>query len=441
MNNFEKENISIARKILLIFVAVLLVQIFLFAISLSLATTSLVEDVIHMRIEDYLRNAELLDNGVGDNAFLTETSGEYIECVIISINEDGEDVITYSEGLAKLVSATQLQEIIDEAYRNADKDRHYSYITTSFNYIYYGSSLTNNNTLVIGFSSDAYLNESIFNLIMVVVGVYAIIYFTGAAIILLWAKNVVDRLNKLCDFVVDMPNEDYKKAYLDAGDDEIYTLSVKIDEMRRTILNDEAKKNAMLQNVSHDLKTPVAVIRSYAEAIEDGIEDISATSIIISQCNKLEKKIKQFIEFNKLEQIHSSDLKNEVPMKPLILELVSSLKYLTHNLIIETELDDTCFYGKAENYYIVCENIYENAIRYANTTIKIRLKEGKLSFFNDGRPIDEQFINQGFKPYENGSEGKFGLGMSIVCRTLDIFNMKIDVKNVIGGVVFTINKK
>ena len=441
MNRIEKENISISRKILLIFVAVLLVQMFLFAISLSLATASLVEDVTHMRIEDYLRNAELLDNGSGDNEFLTETSGEYIECVIISLNEEGEDQFTYSAGLAKLVSATQLQSIIDEAYRYADQDRHYGYITTSFNYIYYGSSLTNNNTLVIGFSSDTYLNNSIFNLIMVVVGVYTIIYFLGAIIILFWARNVVNRLNKLCDFVVEMPNNDYKISYYDDGDDEIYTLSSKIDEMRRTILNDEARKNTMLQNVSHDLKTPVAVIRSYAEAIEDGIEDISSTSIIISQCNKLEKKIKRFIEYNKLEQLSGEKISHKVEMKKIILELINNLKYLTNNLNIETELDNTCFYGKQENYYIICENIVENAIRYAKTTIKIKLKDGQLSFFNDGKPIDEQFINQGFKPYEKGSEGKFGLGMSIVCRTLDIFGMKLVVENVSGGVLFTIKRK
>ena len=440
MNRVQKENISIARKILLIFVAVLLIQIFLFAISLSFATISLVEDVTHLRIEDYLRNAELLDNGVGDNEFLKETSGQYLECVIISLNEDGKDKITYSDGLAKLVSATQLQTIIDEAYQHAGNERHYGYITTSFNYIYYGSALTNNNTLVIGFSSDAYLNTSIFNLIMVVVGVYTIIYFFGAAIILFWARNVVKRLNNLCDFVDEMPNNEYKKSYNDDGDDEIYTLSTKIDEMHRTILNDAAAKNAMLQNVSHDLKTPVAVIRSYAEAIEDGIEDVSATNIIIAQCNKLEKKIKRFIEYNKLEQLSAEKLSYKVEMKEIILELVSNLKYLT-NIKIETELDNTCFYGRAENYYIVCENIVENAIRYAKNKIKITLQDGVLYIFNDGKPIDEQFINQGFKPYEKGSEGKFGLGMSIVSRTLDIFDMKLSVKNVLGGVLFTIKKK
>ena len=129
-----------------------------------------------------------------------------------------------------------------------------------------------------------------------------------------------------------------------------------------------------------------------------------------------------------------------VKMKELILELVSNCKYLT-NINIETKLDDTVFYGRYENYYVVCENIVENAIRYANEVIKITLKDGELSIYNDGKHLDEQFINQGFKPYEKGSEGKFGLGMSIVCRTLDLFKMKLEAKNLKKGVVFIIKQR
>ena len=105
------------------------------------------------------------------------------------------------------------------------------------------------------------------------------------------------------------------------------------------------------------------------------------------------------------------------------------------------DLDDTVFYGRYENYYTVCENIIENSVRYANGIISITLHEGVLTIYNDGKHIDEKFIKEGFKPYEKGSEGKFGLGMSIVCRTLDIFGMKLSVRNEDVGVTFIIKKK
>ena len=61
--------------------------------------------------------------------------------------------------------------------------------------------------------------------------------------------------------------------------------------------------------------------------------------------------------------------------------------------------------------------------------------------YNDGEAIDEQFLNSVFRPYEKGSKGQFGLGMSIVKKTIDFFGMNLSVRNEEGGgVSFIINK-
>jgi two-component system sensor histidine kinase CssS len=274
----------------------------------------------------------------------------------------------------------------------------------------------------------------------VVIILYTVIFVIGAIIILWWSHSVVKRLDKLCNFIVNMPENEYKRVYIDDGDDEIYQLSLKIDDMRRTIVHDAIAKQAMLQNVSHDLKTPIAVIKSYAEAMEDGIEDISATQTIIEQCNKLEKKVKRFIEFNKLEYLSDEETNEYVLMKEVIIDVVHNYKHISH-VKINVSLDDTVFNGRYENYHTICENIIENALRYAKEVINITLKDNVLTIYNDGKHIDKQFVSEGFKPHDKGSEGKIGLGMSIVCRTLDILNMKLDVKNEEVGVSFIITKK
>ena len=232
----------------------------------------------------------------------------------------------------------------------------------------------------------------------------------------------------------------YLESYLDDGDDEIEVLSQKVEDMRQTILRDEANKNLILQNISHDLKTPLAVIKSYAEAIGDGIEGIESTEIIIKQVSKLEKKVKNLIEFNKLEYLLAQNTLEEVSMKPIILEIVNNCKHIS-NLEFDVLLDDTKFVGKYENYYIVVENIIDNALRYAKSYIAITLDKGVLKIQNDGEPISNIFIENGFRPYEKGHNGKFGLGMSIVSRTLEYFNMNLIVKNEEDGVSFTISKK
>ena len=73
--------------------------------------------------------------------------------------------------------------------------------------------------------------------------------------------------------------------------------------------------------------------------------------------------------------------------------------------------------------------------------IKIVLRKDRLRIYNDGDPIDSQFLNSVFKPYEKGSNGNFGLGMSIVKKTLDFFGLNLSVKNEeFGGVSFIITK-
>ena len=432
MNSKGKK--SIFRKLLIIILVVFLTELTLFAFSLSIATDKLVDKVSRIRLEDYLKTAQLLDDPLGETL---ETPGHNIESIVISIYDHSDPIV--SDGIYDLLSATEIEKIINEASTVSFLDYKHGTIEHGSNVIYYAYTATQYDTIVIGVCSDDYLNESIMDLIVVVVVLYTLIFLIAAIVTLVWARLLVKRLKKLCTFVNDMPSKEYKETYIDEGKDELYNLSIQIDQMRQTILKDEATKQAMLQNVSHDLKTPIAVIKSYAEAIEDGVEDVAATHIIIEQCNKLEKKVKNFIEFNRLEYLNEA-AKEEVLMKTIIEKIVRNHKHLLHVDIIE-DLDDSIFIGRYENYFTVCENLIENALRYAVKVIKITIKDGVLTVYNDGKPIDEKFIKEGFKPYEKGSEGKFGLGMSIVCRTLDIFGKKLIVKNEDVGVSFTIMNK
>lgn len=432
MKETQKGKRSIFRKILIIVLSVFIIESALFAFSFAIASDRLVGDVTNIRLEDYLKTAQLLD----DPFESVETPGEGIERIVIKLYDDTIDI---SEGTEALLTTTEIEQIIQEAKNVSFNEYNHGSFRHGSQDVYYAYTATKLDTIVIAICSDSYLNSSIMDLIVLVSLLYVSIFLIAIVIILLWIHHLVRRLNRLCTFVTEMPEEDYKKSYIDDGDDELYTLSNEVEKMRQTILNDEAQKQAMLQNVSHDLKTPIAVIRSYVEAIEDGVEDINSTKIIIEQCDKLERKVKAFIEFNRLEYLNE-EVKNPIVIKEIIEAIVLSLKHLV-DVEIKCDLDESVFYGRYENYYTVCENIIENAVRYANKVIDIKLKDNVLTIYNDGKHIDEKFITEGFKPYEKGSEGKFGLGMSIVCRTLDIFNMKLEVKNEEVGVTFTIKNK
>ena len=384
----------------------------MFIVSLSLTTSGLRRSVTHTIIQNYLTSAKYIDNGTNVDELHNLTSNE-VESIIIA-----SDIITKSEGVSDWANDDVVNRIVEVVKLNAQPEVFFEGETpVAAGTLYYSAIKTSNETIIIGISTGNYLNADFFNM-----------------------RSLVGRINKLCSFVENMPTNNYKEIYIDEGDDEILQLSLKIDDMRRTIIKDEKVKESMLQNISHDLKTPIAVIRSYAEAIGDGVEDISATEIIIDQSKKLEKKVKQLIEFNKLEYLTTEGKMEAVKMNQILTKIVNNCKHLS-NLSFITDLDGSIFFGKYENYFMVCENIIENAIRYAKSKIIITLKDGVLKIYNDGKHIDEQFVEFGFKPYEKGSDGKFGLGMSIVCRTLDYFNMKVTAENNEVGVTFTIQAK
>ena len=165
------------------------------------------------------------------------------------------------------------------------------------------------------------------------------------------------------------------------------------------------------------------------------------------QINKL-KRIAKFIEENDVDVCFFQEVA-QLELNEIIIDNIrkDNNAYLIKTYLNKDEVEGNIEFDKDRYEYVVNVLYDVDKIKIYPTAssekskIKIELNNGELSFFNDGKPIDEQFINQGFKPYEKGSEGKFGLGMSIVCRTLEIFNMKLDVKNVKDGVLFTIKKK
>ena len=77
-------------------------------------------------------------------------------------------------------------------------------------------------------------------------------------------------------------------------------------------------------------------------------------------------------------------------------------------------------------------------MRYAKSKIKITIKNKKITLYNDGENIDEDIVNNIFNPYTKGAKGQFGLGLSIVKRSLSLIKYDISVKNEKKGVTFTI---
>ncbi|MFU8792561.1 MAG: ATP-binding protein [Acholeplasmataceae bacterium] len=281
-------------------------------------------------------------------------------------------------------------------------------------------------TQQIGVSFNAFIQISFISILLL-----------GNLIVLLWSRLTVDRVKRLSAEVDGLVRNNYQEPVEIEGKDEITELAYAIERMRQAIDKNEKTKQEMLQNISHDFKTPIAVIQSYAEAILDGVSDVNEAAVIIKQADLLNLKVKQLLELNKLEYLKDPDQFETIYIKDIITNIINNQKYRS-DLVFETELDDSTYFAIKENLYTAFNNIIDNAIRYAKTKVVVKLKNKKLTFYNDGEPIHQKFIDQLFQPYEKGQKGQFGLGMSIAQKTVNHFNLTLKVENINQGVMFTI---
>lgn len=310
--------------------------------------------------------------------------------------------------------------------------------------VYYYSTITSNNTKKIALTGSSYINDmriSIFKIILLVVGITFIIV---SMVILIWSNSLVNRIKKLKEKIDNLNNDNYNHKIKYDYEDEISTLEVALEKMRVYLKEEEEYKNQMYQNISHDFKTPITVMKSYIEAFEDGvITDKEAVKVSKEQLSKLEGKVHSLLYLNKLNYFKDKKdiIKERCDVSKVVFDSVDKFSLVRNDVKFTLDIDEknTIFKGSSEMWEAIIGNILNNFIRYANKEIKITIKNNKIILFNDGPNIDKDVLNNIFSPFEKGVNGVFGLGLSIVKKTLTFLNYDINIQNTKNGVKFIIS--
>lgn len=310
--------------------------------------------------------------------------------------------------------------------------------------VYYYSTITSNNTKKIALTGSSYINDmriSIFKIILLVVGITFIIV---SMVILIWSNSLVNRIKKLKEKIDNLNNDNYNHKIKYDYEDEISTLEVALEKMRVYLKEEEEYKNQMYQNISHDFKTPITVMKSYIEAFEDGvIADKEAVKVSKEQLSKLEGKVHSLLYLNKLNYFKDKKdiIKERCDVSKVVFDSVDKFSLVRNDVKFTLDIDEknTIFKGSSEMWEAIIDNILNNFIRYANKKIKITIKNNKIILFNDGPNIDKDVLNNIFSPFEKGVNGVFGLGLSIVKKTLTFLNYDINIQNTKNGVKFIIS--
>jgi len=273
---------------------------------------------------------------------------------------------------------------------------------------------------------------------------FALSFGITITIIYFWNRRLVRKLELFKEEIDNMVNDNYEVDFIDNEYDitELDSVSAAFYRMMESIRSQEEYKSQVFQSISHDFKTPLAVIKSHLEALEDGmLSNKEFENVIKTQFGKLEFKVNSLLYLNKLNYLKDVEqFKNKnIDIQPIIESSVEKFKYQRPELNFKIKLiGNTIFRGNIDSWETIIDNLLNNFIRYAETEITITLRNNELKLYNDGPSIDENIFVDIFSPYKKGLKGLFGLGLSIVKRTLNMLEYDISVKNEKKGISFII---
>ena len=237
-----------------------------------------------------------------------------------------------------------------------------------------------------------------------------------------------------------VPNKEIQMPTIQSGD-EIEQLSNNFKKMIQKIEQYDATQKGMLQNTSHELKTPIMSIQGYAEGILDGVlegdEAMEALNIIISESKRLKKTIDEVLYLSKIENQHLTLKKSFVGLEDLVTSAMRTVKPLADEkgIIITFEITDPIlddYLMDGEKILRCLINLLGNATRYAKSEVHLILSvDHKLiiSVKDDGDGFSEDALKLAFDRFYKGTQGGKGLGLTITKAIIDAHGGQIKLEN------------
>lgn len=370
------------------------------------------------------------EEDINNNKISTEVAYLYI---------NSNNIISISNNISKIIDIKDINKLVS----NLDLSKETGKFKHKRNTYYYVVS-GNINQVKVALTNDNYITEMKQEIYLIIFRLIGIPFTLVSLFILAWSNNLVNRITKIKEKIDNLNNENYTPKPVDSRYiDELYILDKAVVDMQQYLKEQEEYKNQMYQNISHDFKTPITVMTSYIEAYEDGIEsNEEAIKVLKEQLKKLETKVHSLLYLNKLNYFKDKKdiLKEQYDITKAITAAVDKFKMSRPDVKFVVDFNDkhTLFRGSADMWEAIIDNILNNFVRYAKKEIKITVKNNKIILYNDGENIDENVLNNIFTPYEKGIKGVFGLGLSIVKKTLHFLDYDITIENIKNGVKFTI---
>lgn len=238
--------------------------------------------------------------------------------------------------------------------------------------------------------SIAHSNEIIktlnsFYLFILVITIFLII-------VLVWilSKTITTPLKELSDVAEDISRLQFKKTKVKTNDEigdlatSINIMSEKLQEAHQDLTDRNEHLKRFMGDVTHELKTPIALVKAYSMGIKDGLDDGTYIDTIIKQSDHISNLIEELLRFSKLERDVLQ--KEEFSIKSLVQSILDKHKIELEskeiNLQVNYNVGDAIVYADVNKMRMVFQNLISNAIKYtSNQNIKITLEDRNESVY------------------------------------------------------------
>ncbi|MCR4787801.1 MAG: HAMP domain-containing histidine kinase [Lachnospiraceae bacterium] len=219
----------------------------------------------------------------------------------------------------------------------------------------------------------------------------------------------------------------------------------------------EKMRNEFLSNVSHELKTPIALIQGYAEGLKESVNKDEESKdfycdVIMDEASKMNIMVKKMLDLNQLEFGDMDFSEDEFDIVSLIKNYLSSSEIRCRQKGVELIFDQSePMLVKADEYYAeeVLDNYFSNALNHVSGNMRIEIKAEELdaekirvSVFNTGDPIPEESLERIWEKFYKVDKartreyGGSGVGLSIVKAIVEKMDQIYGVENRPDGVSF-----
>ena len=303
------------------------------------------------------------------------------------------------------------------------------------------------------------------------------IIIIGAIVIWIITRQIVRPVQELTEISKKMAALDFDARYVSGGKDEIGELgnnfNVMSEQLEQAIselksANVELQKDIdkktqidemrreFLSNVTHELKTPIALIQGYAEGLQEEINDDPESrqfycDVIVDEAAKMNNMVKKLLTLNQLEFGNDVVAMERFDLTALVKNYIQSAAILTKQHEITVRMEEyPPIYAWADEFKIeeVFMNFFSNAVNHCEKekVVEVKIEEmdghARVSVFNTGMPIPEDSLPHLWEKFYKVDKartreyGGSGIGLSIVKAIMESMNQKYGVINYENGVRF-----